>query len=35
LARFTFEDEVVVDPGLLKNVDVRGYRPQFKLELGF
>jgi hypothetical protein len=34
LARFTFEDEVVVDPGLLEDVAVKGYIPHFKLSLG-
>jgi hypothetical protein len=34
LARFLFEDEVVVDPGLLEDVAVKGYIPHFKLSLG-
>jgi len=33
LAQFTYEDEVVVDPGLLKNVTVLGYRRHFTLPI--
>jgi hypothetical protein len=33
LARFTFEHEVMVEPDLLKDVKVLGYRPRFKLSL--
>jgi hypothetical protein len=31
LARFTYEDEIVVEPGLLRDVEVLGYLPHFKL----
>lgn len=34
LARFTNEDEVVVEPELLTDVAVKGYMPHFKLSLG-
>lgn len=34
LAQFTYEDEVVVEPNLLKEVKSLGYMPQFKLPLG-
>jgi hypothetical protein len=34
LARFSHEDEVVVEPALLRDVEVLGYLPQFKLALG-
>ncbi len=34
LARFAFEDEVVVQPELLTDVKALGYRPHFKLSLG-
>jgi hypothetical protein len=33
LARFNFEDEIVVEPELLKDVEVLGYMPQFKLSM--
>jgi hypothetical protein len=33
LARFTYEDEVVVEPGLVTDVAVQGYLPHFKLTL--
>lgn len=34
LARFAFEDEVVVEPELLTDVKILGYRPHFKPPLG-
>ena len=33
LAQFTFEDEVVVEPELLTDVEVLGYRPHLKLPI--
>lgn len=33
LAQFTFEGEVVVEPELLMDVEVLGYRPHFKLPM--
>ena len=33
LAQFTFEGEVVVEPELLTDVEVLGYRPHFKLPM--
>jgi hypothetical protein len=33
LARFKHEDEVVVKPELLENIEVKGYLPRFKLSL--
>jgi hypothetical protein len=33
LARFTYEDEVVVDPDLLTDVEALGYLPHFKLTM--
>lgn len=33
LARFTYEDEVVVEPALLTHVEVLGHLPHFKLPM--
>jgi hypothetical protein len=33
LARFNFEDEAVVEPDLLDNVEVKGYMPHFKFQM--